>query len=251
MFCTSLDDQLRAMPEPRYNLAIECSCRVGTVTLGRGDELLDTATLPDPQKPPRRSVDLMPVVDELLQRHEGKPSDLAEVYVSIGPGSFTGLRIAIATVKMFADVLGVRVVALPTLDVVAHGVPVEVVTSLHVDTLAVCLNMKRDTVYAGLYQSGNTGWSRLSEPALTSLPDLLHGVPRPLALLGDPLPDLSMHDAEGVHTLPAEHATPRSDVVWRLGRASAERGTFDEPAKVLPLYVRPPEAVTLWNERHG
>ena len=102
-----------------------------------------------------------------------------------------------------------------------------------------------------MYRVEGETWSRTDEPALTTLPDLLRHASRPIALLGDPLPDLPTDIAEGVHVLPAEQATPRSDVVWRLGRAAAARGAFDEPAKVLPLYVRPPEAVTLWNERHG
>src|SRR5688500_8967170 len=108
------------MPPGAHNLAIETSTRVGSVTLGRGDEVVQTVEMPEQR---RHTVDLMPTIDKLCQRHSLAPADIGEMYVSVGPGSFTGLRIGIATAKALAQVLGMRLIAVPTLEVVAQNVP--------------------------------------------------------------------------------------------------------------------------------
>ncbi len=87
------------MGDGRYNLAIETSSRSASIALGCADRLIEAVDLP-PQR--RHNVGLMPAIDRLCGAHGVTPRDLAEVYVSLGPGSFTGLRVAVAAVKMLA-----------------------------------------------------------------------------------------------------------------------------------------------------
>ena len=228
-----------SMRDRMYSLAIETSGPVGSVTLGRADEPLETVELP-PQR--RHRVDLMPAIDELMRRHGAAPIGLAELYVSIGPGSFTGLRIAAATVKMLAQVLGVQVATVPTLDVLAGNVP----APERGEALAVCLNMKGPTVYTGVFRRQNERWELDGPPALCTMAQLLSVAPRPLQLLGDPIPAFPAEDE--VTALPANRAVPRSNVVWRLGREMAGRNEFVDPIALLPLYARRPEAEELWEK---
>lgn len=217
----------------KHNLAIETSSAVGSVTLGRGDAVLGEATLP-PAAPGKR-VDLMPVIDALCRCHGVTAAMIGEVYVSVGPGSFTGLRIAVATVKMLAHVLGVKVVAVPTLDVVARNVPARP------GTLAVCLNMKLHSVWSGLFSHDGRRWAGVGEPKLRTIEQLLGESPRPVALVGDPLPPV-----RGVEILDPHLAQPRSAAVWALGRELAEQQRITDPLALLPIYARPPEAAELW-----
>ncbi|NJL32360.1 MAG: tRNA (adenosine(37)-N6)-threonylcarbamoyltransferase complex dimerization subunit type 1 TsaB [Phycisphaerales bacterium] len=170
------------MSSAPYNLAIETSSRIGSVTLGRGDVQLVTRELP-PQE--RHRVDLLPVIDELCRAHQVKPADIREIYISHGPGSFTGLRIGITTAKTLALITGARLVAVPTLEVVAMNVPMQLGV-----TLIVALNMKKDTVYAGVFEAGTQDehWQLTREPALTSLPDLLATITGPVLIVGEKLP---------------------------------------------------------------
>lgn len=231
-----------------FNLAVETSTRAGSVTLGRDDEPLETIELAPQQ---RHNVDLMPTIDRLCQRHAAVPADLGELYLSIGPGSFTGLRIAVTTAKMLAAVLGTRVVAVPTLDVVAQNVPPPRGEAATRPRLAVCLALKRDRVYAGRFRHDGGGWVADDEPALLNMADLVERWPPPLLVLGDPLPPVPERFAAAgpISLLPPDLAAPRSEAVWTLGRAAAERGGYVDPLKLLPLYVRPPEAVELWAKR--
>ncbi len=217
--------------------------------------MLASAAMP-PQV--RHRVDLMPTIDGLFRQHGATPDQLGEIYVSIGPGSFTGLRIAIATARTLAQTLGCRLVAVPTLDVVAGNVPLETAASNGAmpSRLAVGLNLKKESLYVGVYDwSNDAGWRAAQKPALMTLPELLaahaNGGNRGLAILADPLPALPDPLPQGVTILPTSLAVPDSRQVWRLGQTAANRGDFTPTLQLSPLYVRQPEAVELWNKRHG
>lgn len=209
------------MTTPRHNLAIETSSRRGFVALGLGDDVLDVVELPAKR---RHNLDLVPTIDKLCQKHSLRPADLAEVYVSLGPGSFTGLRIAVATAKMLALTLGVKLVGVPTLDLLCAQHPGHL----------VCLNVKRETAWSAApapVPGNRPGYP----PALRSLDEIrATGLP----LVADTLDD----------SIPAE---PDVRVLHRLGRAAAAHNGYHDPLTLLPEYVREPEAVTLWDQIHG
>ena len=200
------------MPDP-LAIAIDTSTGDGQLALGRGDDLLDTRALPRKR---RHSLELVPTLDALLTDHGHTPRDLGELYLSLGPGSFTGLRIALATAKMLALTLHVKLVGVPTLDVLR---------TQHPDAM-VCLNVKRDTAW-----SAGPG----HDPALRPLHDLrVSGLP----LVADTL--------DG-----ATPARPDVAVLYRLGRSRAAANAYDDPLTLAPLYIREPEAVVLWDEKQA
>lgn len=259
------------------NLALETSGPVGSVSLGRGDELLSGADLPPQQ---RHRVDLMPAIDRLCQSQGVSPRQIGAVYLSVGPGSFTGLRIGVATAQMLGTMLGARLAAVPTIEVVARNVRPAVrdsdvhVSSAHyldstvgagivspaggprlwtlapgIEHLLVGLNLKRDAVYGGLFAWGAGQWQPVGAPAVDTLDHFLARAPRPLAIMGDPLPPFAADST--ITVLPAEAARPQSWAVWVLGRAAARAGHFVEPQALRPLYAREPEAKELWDRREA
>ncbi len=231
------------MPDRSFNLAIETSSRCGSISLGRDDRLLESVELDQPQ---RHNVALMPGIDAMVARHGATAGQLGEVYVSIGPGSFTGLRVAVATAKMLALTGGACTVAVPTIEVTARNCPPDV------KHLAVCLSCKHDRIYAGLFDRVGDTIRPNGQPRLMTVTQLLAESPRPLAILGDPLPDMDgpgTNAGDTIRHLPPELAIPRSDHVWHLGRESARAGRTTDPFALLPLYAREPEAVELWNSQ--
>lgn len=201
------------MPDAPYNLAVENSGRSGAVALGRADTLLAEQPIPPKQ---RHNVDLMVAVDRVCREHDVSPQQIGEVYVSLGPGSFTGLRVALATAKMLALTLETKVVGVPTLDLLR---------AQHPDAV-VALNIKHDTA-----------WSAGPElaPALRPL-DELRALKHPL-----------IADKTDGATPPV----PSVATLWHIGRERAKAGRFDDPLGLEPHYIRQPEAVTLWDARHG
>lgn len=230
------------MQDRNHHIAIETSGRSGSITLGHTDDILDTAELPHKR---RHNVELLPTIDMLCKKHGVAPDMIGQAYVSLGPGSFTGLRVGITTAKMLALASGVEVFGIPTLDVLAQNAPAE---ATHV---AVCLNLKHDTVHCATYQRDNGSWSALIEPKLRTMAELLSESPAPIHVIGDPLPAIPDGLADHVTVLDPGYAVGRSEAVWHLGRAAAQSRPADDPMTLAPLYIREPEAVELWNRRHG
>ena len=98
-------------------LAIDTATNSGGVALSRGAELLDVRML----QPPRcYSEKVISAVDSLLTHHNLEMSDLDCLVASVGPGSFTGIRIGLATVKAFSQPLDKPVGGISTLAALAY-----------------------------------------------------------------------------------------------------------------------------------
>src|SRR5262249_15118490 len=94
-------------------LAIETSSRWGSAAIGTCDGILATAELEGPMSHAGQYVAL---VRDVLRREGWSASSLTDVFVSIGPGSFTGLRIGVTMARTLSWANGARVVAVPTLE---------------------------------------------------------------------------------------------------------------------------------------
>jgi len=221
--------------DPTISVAFETSGRTGQIALGRGDTLLEACHLPQKK---RHNLELVPALDALCREHGLTAGDLDELYISLGPGSFTGLRVAVATAQMLA-------MTNPKLKLV--GVPtIEVLALQHKDAcehIAVCLNIKRGTMFAGVYQDGRA----VVAPALRTADDLLTQAPRPLAVVAEV--DCGIEPGDGVTLLLPEAAVADASITWAVGRALAGQGQYTAPPELQPLYIRQPEAVTIWDEQ--
>ena len=233
-----------------YSIAIETSCRTGGAALGRGDQLL--ATVPF-DAAGRHTTQLLDHLDGLLRAGGLRPEDLAEVYVSCGPGSFTGLRIGITVARTLAQALpGLRTVAVPTASGVAAGA-----RDLACEHLAVVMDYRDGEFFAALFRkSGQLPISTAENgdcpdfPALVRAEEFLSRAPRPLVVLGEALEFVKL-EAPGVTRGDPSLDLPAPEGVWRVGRRLARDGQFTDPPRLLPLYTRKPEAVRLWEKRKG
>jgi len=227
------------------HLAIETSGACGAIALGRDAQLLDCRTLTQER---RHNLELMPTIDALLRDHGESPDALDAVMVSTGPGSFTGIRAGVTAAKTIARFTGARLVPVSTLDALAQRVNDH--DDAHV--AAVFLNIKRDTAWCGVYQKGKP--EPLITPAVRTATDLAHAAQasglQVDTLIGDPLPALPGPWA-ALRRVAGEDAAVKAEAVWRLGVRALDAGHTADPMTLAPCYAREPEAVTLWNRRHG
>ncbi len=234
------------MPKQEHILAIETSSPIASVSLADEDSIIQTITLNE-QK--RHAVELIPTIQSLFQNHNLSPADLTQIYISHGPGSFTGLRIGIATAKTLAHTLKAKLLPVPTLEVVARNASTE---HPHV---AVCLNAKRGQCFSAIYACQNNTWVPTLTPSLLSPAELLEAhhsantQTTPLAILGDHLPDHPWPDH--ITILPPDLAIPHSATVYQLGCALAAKNKFIPPLKLTPHYIRLPEAEEIWQAKHA
>jgi tRNA threonylcarbamoyladenosine biosynthesis protein TsaB len=217
-------------------LAVESATLSGGVALQDGDRLLGEITL---NIAITHSERLMSAVDRLLDDCGLAPADLDGLAVSVGPGSFTGLRIGLATVKALAMALDLPVAAVPTLDALAARLPFA--------DAPVCpiLDARKKEVYLSLYRWRESGMAR--EWDYLALPPELAAarLEAPVILLGDGIeacrPWLERLGA-GVRVAPAAQRLPSAAVVAGLGRAALAAGAGVEAEALAPLYLRPSEA---------
>jgi tRNA threonylcarbamoyladenosine biosynthesis protein TsaB len=220
---------------------VETSTLTGAVALVAGDTLLAECRL---NVAVTHSERLLPAVDHVLTAAGLGLAEVDALAVAMGPGSFTGLRIGISTVKSLAFATGKPVVGVPTLDALAWMLPY----AAH----PVCpiLDARKGEVYAGLYRTHTGRLERLWEPraiAPEALAErLAREVPGPVVFVGDgaaPCADLLRRILGGEARLPPPALRlPTAVTVADLGRAALERGERVEPADLLPLYVRRSEA---------
>lgn len=178
--------------------------------------------------------------------------EVDELYVSIGPGSFTGLRVAVTLAKgvWLARRTGgqaeLRVVAVPTLAAVVGNLEGE-----EGDEAAVVLDAKRGQVFTASYRWGGGGWMETRPARLDTLAGVvseagLRGVR--LRLTGE---GLGYHAAGAEEAVVAERVKeglwwPRAAEVGRLGYGMGRRGLWADVMTLEPLYVRLPEAEEKW-----
>jgi tRNA threonylcarbamoyladenosine biosynthesis protein TsaB len=200
---------------------------------------------------------LMPRIDATLEMAGMTLAELDGIAVSLGPGSFTGIRIGVVTAKALAWAAGRPLAGVPTLEALAAA---EVASP---ETLICAVVPARaDELYAALYQraGGGAGVGRPTRAAdavttraaptvltIDQLAARLAGYPGPVLLAGDaPEAAERLLSALGPRALARRPpAGPAAAWVAEMGRQRLAAGG-DDPATLAPLYVRPSAAVAKW-----
>ena len=217
-------------------LAIETSGRIGSVALVDETGAIEEREFPHGLQ---HAAGLIPLIDQLCSGRGWTPSDLREVYVSAGPGSFTGLRIGITLAKTLAFVTGAKLVAVQTMRVLVANAPAE---ARHV---IIVLDAKRDQIFTARFERIEQRWVEQEAPHLDTLAAMLSRSPRPIHLVGEGILFHQQHIPSGaddiVITKP-EAWRARASVVAGIGAEMARAGEFVDPFVLEPIYVRIPEA---------
>lgn len=193
----------------------------------------------------RHDDDLMPAIERLRARLGVAPLGLRRVCVSLGPGGFTGLRVAVATAKMLAEATDAEVVGVPSADVAAASL-FEREGSRALPAL-VCLASKRGTAHVTLVRSGGVGpgkGEKLGEPLGVLSESEFASLDAATVLADDHLPEgwARVAGTRGWRLVPPAFC---AGVCLQLGMTMRA-----VPALSLhPLYPREPEAVTRWESR--
>ncbi len=223
-------------------LAIELSQRTGSVALRPSAG----APVDEREVPPSddRTDHLMHAVSALFSHHGLGPHDLAAIAVSEGPGGFTGLRVACATAMALADATGCRLVAVPSAVVAVRTAVRD--GSWHADEGAVA------TVITA--SKGADAWRTVVRIEDGMPVEAEAGLATPATgVVGTLFVDGHADHAWAALAHGAARAARWSAAAcleagaWLLHRGAA----LERPECLSPRYPRPPEAVTLWESRHG
>ena len=211
-------------------LAVETSSLAGGVAL-LDDERLVAEYLLDVSV--THSERLMAAIDRVLIDARWTARELGGLAVAVGPGSFTGLRIAVSTVKGLGLALRLPIAAVPTLDAMAAALPWA--------ALPVCpvLDARKGEVYASFYRWHGGAMRREWEYLALSPAALAERLTEPVIVAGDGAPVIRSPHAR---LLPPPRRLPSPACVGLLGLERLRRGETVAAAALAPLYLRPSEA---------
>lgn len=194
------------------------------------------------------SESLMPMVDRVMRESRCRLTDLDGIAITIGPGSFTGLRIGLATAKGMALASGLPLVALSTLEVLAANV-------IGGDGL-ICpiLDARRNEVYGGLYRMKAFTPENVYPPGAYEPEEFFNAINEQVLMSGAER-CIVLGDAADVYwdsvgrimgergiKAPPHLSLPRASALAGLGLKKLERGETEDPLNLSPIYLRLSEA---------
>ncbi len=245
-------------------LAVETSSRIGSVAIAFGQEIFAETVFSCPLM---HSAEIFPAINTLLKSANRRPNQIEHVYISSGPGSFTGLRIATTLAKAMHIANSVKIVTVDTLDVIACN-SVDYVrdsidrksrpgkSKISIERIATIIDAKRGQFFIAVYNcnlyEADTKNAIFSKQYEKILPDTLMsasefktkfaGKNKPVWLLGDGL--LYHKDkfkAKGICFLQEKYWSPRANKVHMLGWQMARQAVFADPANLTPFYLSRPD----------
>ena len=189
---------------------------------------------------------LMPQLDQMFARTGIKKEKVNRIAVSIGPGSFTGLRIGLAAAEAMAYAWQCGICGVNTLQAMAYNIPVDGVL------LAPVLDAQKGNYYAAFYEWIG-GELRVVQPVETAdaetLLRQLQACGKPALLLGECEKLLKLELPAGVSVAPEQVRLPKASSI-ALASEGMEALTGEDVFTLRPYYIRKSEAEELWEKRH-
>ena len=216
-------------------LGIETATRAASVAVISDGKILAENLRESPQS---FSETLMPQVEEVI-KISGAFENLDAVAVSIGPGSFTGLRIGLATAKALSYAWGIKIIGVPTLQAMSYNFPNAKVLPL--------IDAQKNRAYCQLFKN----FLPLSKLEVKPIDEAIAEVGRldeEIFLCGDVLHKIKIPLPPNVSLAPPNLKMPRASCV---ALCAADLGKVDNVMNLEPLYIRRAEAEELWEKRHG
>lgn len=216
-------------------LAIETATRAASVAVIFDGKILAETVRESPQS---FSETLMPQVEEVI-KVSGAYQNLDAVAVSIGPGSFTGLRIGLATAKALAYAWQIKIIGVPTLQAMAHNFPAAQVLPM--------IDAQKNRAYCQLFKDAAAQSELAVKPIAEAVAELAQ-LDGEFFLCGDVLHKIKAPLPPNVKLAPPHLQMPRASSVAVCAQLL---NTVDNVMNLEPLYIRRAEAEELWEKRHG
>jgi len=203
--------------------------------------LLENGTLVDQYEPASlnmHSSDLIPAIDKLLSKNSCTAKEIDGFCIGIGPGSFTGLRVGVTTMRALALALDKPIVGVPSIDAIAYNL------FGNKNQVCVLIDAKQNKVYARTYKFINKRLEFNRKVLLLSIDELLKKIKVATIFSGDGLKvykDKIMEELKDASFAPDPFWLPKAAIIGKLGYKRLKAGKKDNVLKLSPLYIYPKE----------
>ena len=227
-------------------LTIDSSTSAGSIALIRDQKVVAKSILNLQQTQSQR---LMPQIVNLLDATGYQPGDLKAVAVGVGPGSFTGMRIGIATAKTLAQALDLPIVGVSTLAAIAYRL------RYSKGYILALLNSNRNNLFAGIFHSEGQELKREAEDALISMDDLakeLAQLKERIYITGEytKAQDLLAEKLDDLVFTTTGFNLPDPVAIAELAEQKLALNSTEELYKIEPNYLKRSQAEISWTERN-
>jgi tRNA threonylcarbamoyladenosine biosynthesis protein TsaB len=215
----------------RRVLGIETSTRQATLALAVEGQVVAETQLPEAQ---RTAQSLAPALDAILREATWSPESIDLVSVTRGPGSFTGLRIAVTTAKTFAYAVNAQLLSLNTLDVIVEQLPSDVTQA------AVVMDAQRQQLFAAKYRrQPDQTWQATTPCRIVVGDEWFSELPVGWTVTGPALRRWSPKVPSEVCMADESLWQPRAVTVAQLGWSAFQKGQREDLWRLVPKYYRP------------
>jgi tRNA threonylcarbamoyladenosine biosynthesis protein TsaB len=228
-------------------LGIDTSTSCGSVGLIEDEETISEYLL---NIPVTHSERLLGAIDFVLREARCRIEQVEGWAIALGPGSFTGLRIGVSTVKGLAFATGKPVAGISTLDVLA--------SQIAPTSYLICpiLDARKKEVYTGFYRyQEGVSPTRQSEYQAISPEDLVSQIKEQTVFVGDGVRTYGDFLRNRLGSFAIFPSSPlhvfHGSMVARLGMDRLKKGENLNLSAFSPLYIRPSEAEMKWQETHS
>lgn len=191
---------------------------------------------------------LMAVVNHTLLQSELSLDNIDAFAIAIGPGSFTGLRIGLSTVKGLSYATGKPVVAIPTLEAFVWNFPFSMYP------VCLMLDARKKEVYSAVFRWEHGGFKKIIKEISIRPADLLKELQGSIVFAGE---GVLLYKDQIIEVLKEravlaspEKMVPSPANVAMLGMSKAIRGEYIDVSEAAPFYIRRSEAEVKWSEKN-
>lgn len=225
-------------------LGIETSCDTGSVAIIKGNTLLGETIFDSGAK---HSKNLVSSINNILNLTDLDKKDIQGISVSIGPGSYTSLRIGITTAKSMAYALRIPLTTVPTLEVIAFNLNFSLIN------VCVALDAKKNELFVALFKSEGNRLRRISEDFITTAEELCEIIKDKTIFIGNGInlyKYIFEYRLQGLALFADDYFNiPRASICALLGmdKFSVYDNSYNkvEINQISPLYLRKTDAELL------
>ena len=189
------------------------------------------------------SLTLMPAIETVMEAAGLKPTDLDRIVVAKGPGSYTGIRIAVTTAKTLAETLKIELATVSSLAVIAGNTRIN-------KLIVPLMDARRNNVYAGVYRWENKQLVNVIADQHIPLADLLNKIKEPALFIGE----TSKFNDQIESILTNADVSEEDEVNLPNGIILGKLGFLAQPVEnvhgLVPAYLKRVEAEEKWLETH-
>jgi tRNA threonylcarbamoyladenosine biosynthesis protein TsaB len=216
-------------------LALETSSQAGSVALLDRDTVLSQRRLPADL---RSAQTLAPAMAQAFAETNLQPGDVRLVAVTVGPGSFTGLRVGVTAAKSFAYAVGAEVLGIDTLEAAAQQAANVLARASSRAMIDAILDAQRKELFLGCFALEGERLTRLDENRIVPAEQWLANLQPGTVVTGPGVNRLLDRLPPGVTSADETLREPRAVTVGRLAWEQYNHGRRDDLWKLAPQYLR-------------